>query len=664
MHIWQKSQNGGADDDDDDYDEDEEDDEYNWNDDDTRIGQAHQYGEEDYYTDDENDLEAPRIGARPTLGGGQKGRGGENASGGQGDDDDDDDDTKGDIGHWLAGLFKGATVGRKIKRLVLNFTGWQLFFGFSLLVIACDESTNYQPGVGTGWFTTIKFGSSVLNLTWVVAFPSFGMSLLSIFAMRNWASLVTNRELFQSLLRIYLVFFVLMFLLAAWGLAVTFGIFNNVDFNKINPVINPYGLFIATVVFLIPYSLVLLYYILDLHYLIEEMEHGTIKELGKTPKGTMDLTGVTISNSCGLFLCGIPFMVLFQLGEIVHELLSMVCGEYMARSDRWTDGRERSKKKGVCYRIVKTLRNRCCCFCCPMGGGGSSSDKGSRYGGKVASDDDGEGRREREQAASLAAQEKKAKEEAEKEMKAKELEEKKRQSEERELERKRQQEEDQERDRQQAERDRIEDERDAASRAEMEEEARRAAEEYAQRMKEQEELEKARKIAKEKKEADRKAKEEADKKKKAEDEAKKKEEVFKPVLSLQAFKTHWAKLAPSGSFQCHLKVMPDITVLSNHLKKQGFHVVFSNTAKDTGDVEVGFCNVRKDPAETPGAAAEPLFMARFVASGTNFNAVMKSEDVSNVPMYVKKYALAKVLKIDTTAGAGGGAGGGGTGSVK
>ena len=156
MHIWQKSQNGGADDDDDDYDEDEEDDEYNWNDDDTRIGQAHQYGEEDYYTDDENDLEAPRIGARPTLGGGQKGRGGENASGGQGDDDDDDDDddTKGDIGHWLAGLFKGATVGRKIKRLVLNFTGWQLFFGFSLLVIACDESTNYQPGVGTGWFTT------------------------------------------------------------------------------------------------------------------------------------------------------------------------------------------------------------------------------------------------------------------------------------------------------------------------------------------------------------------------------------------------------------------------------------------------------------------------------------------------------------------------------
>ena len=405
------------------------------------------------------------------------------------------------------------------------------------------------------------------------------MSLLSILAMRNWASLVTSRDLFLSLLRIYLVFFSLMFVLAAWGLVVTFGIFNNVDFNKINPVINPYGLFIATVVFLIPYSLVLLYYILDLHYLMEEMEHGTIKEPGKPPKGTMDLTGVTLTNSCGVFLCGIPFMILYQLGEVVHELLSMVCGEYMARTDRWAEERERTRKKGVCYRIIKTLRNRCCCFCCPMG-----ADKGARYGGKIASDDDGEARREREQEASLAgripsntffykhntpshanpltlvAQEKKAKEEAEKEMKAKELEEKKRQSEQRELERKRQLEEDDERARQQAERDRIEDERDAASRAEMEEEARRAAEEYAQRMKEQEELEKQRKLAKEKKEADRKAKEEADKKKKAEEEAKK-EEVFKPILSLSAFKSHWAKLAPSGSFQCHLKVNNTVLTL-------------------------------------------------------------------------------------------------------
>ena len=177
MHIWQQSQNDGADDDDDDYDEDEDGDEYNWNDDDTRIGQAHQYGEEDYYTDDENDLEAPRIGARPTLGG-QKGRGGATTAGEDGEDDDDED-TRGDIGHWLAKLFKGATVGRKIKRMVLNFTGWQLFFGFSLLVIACDESTNYQPGVGTGWFTTCNVFPLLLHLSISLSdiFPTLVYSL-------------------------------------------------------------------------------------------------------------------------------------------------------------------------------------------------------------------------------------------------------------------------------------------------------------------------------------------------------------------------------------------------------------------------------------------------------------------------------------------------------
>jgi hypothetical protein len=97
--------------------------------------------------------------------------------------------------------------------------------------------------------------------------------------------------------------------------------------------------------------------------------------------------------------------------------------------------------------------------------------------------------------------------------------------------------------------------------------------------------------------------------------------------------------------------MPDVTALGNHLKKQGFHVVFSS-ASAGGDVEVGFCNVRKEPPA--GAKAEPVFMARFVASGTNFNAVMKSDDTACVPGYVKKFALAKVLKIDTSGAGGGG----------
>ncbi len=166
---------------------------------------------------------------------------------------------------------------------------------------------------------------------------------------------------------------------------------------------------------------------------------------------------------------------------------------------------------------------------------------------------------------------------------------------------------------------------------------------------------------KERKDAERKEREAADLKSKADAAAKEKEKAaFKPYLSLPAFKAHWSKLGPSGSFQCKLKSMPDATVLANHLKKQGFHVVFEHN-QPNGDVEIGFCNVRKAPAASAGSAGsgvataagggapeEAVFMARFVASGTSFNAVMKSDDAANVPGFVKKFALAKVLKIDTS----------------
>ena len=39
-------------------------------------------------------------------------------------------------------------------------------------------------------------------------------------------------------------------------------------------------------------------------------------------------------------------------------------------------------------------------------------------------------------------------------------------------------------------------------------------------------------------------------------------------------------------------------------------------------------------------------MARFMASASNFSAVMKCQDPSTVEKYVKKFALAKVLKIE------------------
>jgi hypothetical protein len=76
------------------------------------------------------------------------------------------------------------------------------------------------------------------------------------------------------------------------------------------------------------------------------------------------------------------------------------------------------------------------------------------------------------------------------------------------------------------------------------------------------------------------------------------------------------------------------------LKHQGFHVVFAATPT-ASEIEVGICNIRP-------TGNESWFMARFLASATAFSAVMKSQSPDDVTPFVKKFALAKVLKIDVS----------------
>jgi hypothetical protein len=70
----------------------------------------------------------------------------------------------------------------------------------------------------------------------------------------------------------------------------------------------------------------------------------------------------------------------------------------------------------------------------------------------------------------------------------------------------------------------------------------------------------------------------------------------------------------------------------------GFHIVFAAKPSPT-DVEVGVCNIRTQDSDA-------WFMARFLATATTFSAVMKAQNPEQVTAYVKKFALAKVLKID------------------
>ena len=157
-------------------------------------------------------------------------------------------------------------------------------------------------------------------------------------------------------------------------------------------------------------------------------------------------------------------------------------------------------------------------------------------------------------------------------------------------------------------------------------------------MKEQEDIEAARKAAKAKQEALKKTKD-AEEKNKPRPEKKDQDHNDSPTLSLAQFKSRWAALTPSGSFQCKLRLAPDRTVLVAHLKKQGFCVVYDKV-DSVGEMEIGFCNIR--------SGDEAVFMARFMVDQKNFNAVMKCENNADTAAYVKKFALAKVLKIDTT----------------
>jgi hypothetical protein len=117
-----------------------------------------------------------------------------------------------------------------------------------------------------------------------------------------------------------------------------------------------------------------------------------------------------------------------------------------------------------------------------------------------------------------------------------------------------------------------------------------------------------------------------------------KEMDTKPVLSVFEFKSLWSQLSTTGSFQCKLKSLPVMLQFTDHLKKQGFHVVFAASPTAT-DIEIGLCNIRN-------VGNEPWFMTRFLATATSFSAVMKAQDPSQVTAFVKKFALAKVLKID------------------
>ena len=159
------------------------------------------------------------------------------------------------------------------------------------------------------------------------------------------------------------------------------------------------------------------------------------------------------------------------------------------------------------------------------------------------------------------------------------------------------------------------------------------------------------------------------------------------TITVTQYKALWSSLETAGSFQCKLKEAPSVHKLSEHMRKQGFHVVFAssndnvaasgtskvtpanslaiaviNTASAGGgaigvdqtgittssstssrvDIELGISNRRSTDTE-------PWFLARFIIANNIFSAVMKCQQVDDVPTHVKKFLLAKTLRIDTSS---------------
>jgi len=454
--------------------------------------------------------------------------------------------------------------------------------GAVLLIVAMIEDASLA---NSSYIMIPKYGISVHDLTFMVCVPAILLGLISLIAVKYWASLVTNRVLLGNLIRSYMASCVILFICTLWCTCVLFLTFEKVkSWKSTIELASIFPCFISTAVFILPYGFSIFIYTFEISYLLEEMDLGGNIDEPEPPDDAMDLTDVTMLQSL-LFFIATPFILCIQLYDLLLALQRHF-RKYLDRRQRLYEKRElkRGKQRTACEKITKTF-SRCLKTC-----------RRCWYLTPKEIVPDAYEENDITQTKRKAAQLERDREEKEKQ-----------------------------------ERMRIEKEHDR-KKAEVEAERRKRLEEKEMlvREEEHERAEQARLVLEEeeRQEVLRKQKE---------------DEVnarLARVLTVHKFKELWPTLATGGSFQCKLKSLPSILNFTDHMKNQGFHVVFAATPSPT-ELEVGICNIRPTGTET-------WFMTRFLASGSNFSAVMKSQNPDDITQYVKKFSLAKVLKIDTS----------------
>lgn len=445
----------------------------------------------------------------------------------------------------------------------------------------------------------------------MVAYPSLIFGIASIAAVRHWATLCTNRTLLGNLMRIYVFAFFLIWVLSLWCICVLFLTFRGVnDWSKTTDLQSMLPYYVCTCIFLLPYFATVTIYTLDVSYLTDEIERGgTILE-PNPPTYTRDLGDVTLFQSC-IYVCGFPLILLVQIMDLCQGVrrsynrhyretppLCPCWRELFLRKKTMPAGSAKSEAAAQSQRRGKTIWHRMykTCLRCFRGSTPKKSLVSPTAGGDSSSSVKGTA------AAAAAAPV------AFMGLPLREL--------------------DRDRERQVRQQREVQFQEQEAERQRL---AIKEAEEAAafQRRREQEIIEEDHKREEERLLAQQEA------------ERLRQEQEFvsrwQAVLAVSEFKSLWSTLPTSGSFQTGLKAMPTQNALCDHLKKQGFHIVFSVTPS-AADLEIGLCNIR--PVGEDG-----WFLARFLANQSGFSAVMKANDAAIVPGLVKKFALAKVLKI-------------------
>jgi hypothetical protein len=428
---------------------------------------------------------------------------------------------------------------------------------------------------------------------WMTAFPSLLLATFAFFCIRYWASLCTNREMLINMSRMYMIFSFLLFFFNLYCITVWFLQFGKVVWNKADPfLLQMLPLYIFSVIFLFIHGAAIVIYVLDIWYVLDGLVLGEDIEEPDPPPNIMNLEDVSFQQML-LFIVVIPCVFAIQIMDFINAYIRFV-QRYCAHrrrvsTDRHLNAQQQRERKHhgrrtICGRIAKTIYNRwvCITWCC-RGRDASTSSSFSPEGdvNQLAAAESGEsGEGVGQQQLRVVVD--------------RELQER--------LERERVEEE---------KRRRAEARADAAKKQLQEEETKRkAAAEEEMRRQQAEADEELMKLQ-----------EEAEVRRKLEAEA----AARAPVLTLRDFKTLWGTLDTGGAFQAKIKVQPSLIALTEHLHKQGFHIVFTSSSSTT-EIEIGVCNIRQvwhDNSAEATTTPEAWFLARFLASATHFSAVMK-----------------------------------------